>query len=112
MTTYSYPPFPNFGNGIASFLISLLEWLLEVPLIAFANFLTGIAGAITNSSESSAGTIIGFIGQTWANSVASFKQFGILAPILASAIWGVSILILIFFIFKAVQLGVRETEED
>ena len=112
MATYTYPPFPTFGSGIGEFFINLMEWVIEVPLIAFANFLTGIAGAATNSSESSTGAIIGFIGQTWANSVASFQQFGILAPILASTIWGVSVVILIFFIFKAAQLGIRETEED
>ena len=112
MATYSYPPFPTFGNGIGGFFIALLEWLIEVPFVALANFIAGVTGAVTNGTESSAGTIIGFIGDTWANSVNSFQQFGIAAPILASLVWGVSILILIFFIFKAVQLSLRETEED
>ena len=112
MAAYSYPAFPTFGSGIGAFFIALLEWLIEVPMIAIANFVAGVSGAVTNGTEASAGTIIGFIGDTWANSVNSFQQFGIAAPILASLVWGVSILILIFFIFKAVQLGVRETEED
>lgn len=112
MPTYSYPPFPSTGGGITNFIIALLEWIIEVPLVAFANFIAGIGGAITTGSESSATSITGFIGQTWANSVLAFKPYGIIAPILAALIWGAAIVVLVFFIFKAVQLGVRETEED
>ena len=109
---YSYPPFPNFSNGITTFIIQLFEWFIEVPLIAAANFFGGISDSITNSAETSSSSIIGFIGTTWDNSINSFKSLGIFAPIVASVIWGASILILIFFIFKALQLGIRETEED
>ena len=112
MPTYSYPPFPSTGGAITNFAIALLEWIIEVPLVALANFITGIGGAVTTGSESSATKITGFIGQTWANSVLAFEPYGIIAPLLAALIWGAAIVVLVFFIFKAVQLGIRETEED
>jgi len=109
---YKYPKFPTLGSHPATFLLQLFKWILEVPLVAIANFLRGIAGAATSGSESSVSQVAGFIGTTWANSLSSFKSLGALAPIFASLIWGAGILILIFFVFKAVQLAMRETEED
>ena len=109
---YSYPNFPNLSKGITTFIIQLFEWFIEVPLIALANFIGGMAGSATAGSENSVNVIFGFIGSTWSQSVASFKQFGVFAPLIASLIWGASIMVLIFFIFKAIQLATRETEED
>ena len=109
---YSYPPFPQFNNSLTTYIISILEWIFEIPLIAAANFFGGISDSITNSTETTSASVIGFIGTTWDNSVNSFKSLGIFAPVVASIIWGGSIVILIFFISKALQLGIRETEED
>jgi len=111
MGTYVYPPFPSSTDPV-TFIVGLIEWILEVPLVAIANFVSGIAGAVTTAGEVNATQIVGFIGQTWNNSVASFQPFGIFAPIVASMIWGAGIVVIIFFIFKAIQLMVRETEEE
>lgn len=112
MGYYSYPPFPTFSGGVSGFVIALLEWAIELPLIALANFFVGIAGAGTTSSESTVTEIGGFIGQIWKQSIDSFTAYGVLAPILAAVIWGVAIVILIFFLFKAWQVGSHELEGD
>lgn len=109
---YAYPPFPSTSSGIVAFLIGLVEWVIEVPLIALANFILSITGAASTAGANSTGAVLGFIGATWDNSIRSFSAFGVLAPIMAAAIWGIAFLILIFFVFKAIQLGIRETEED
>ena len=109
---YSYPPFPSFAGGIGGFIIGLLEWVIEIPLIAIANAFIGVSQSATAAGETDTSSIIGFIGQTWQNSIDSFKQFGVLAPILAALIWGVALLILVFFIFKIIQLGEHEVEES
>ena len=112
MATLSYPAFPSFNNSITKYIIAVIEWILEIPLIAIGKFVEGISGSITTSASTSSSSIIGFIGTTWDNSVSSFKALGIFAPVVASIIWGGSIVILIFFIAKAGQLAIRETEED
>ena len=109
---YSYPPFPSFSGGITGFIIGLLEWITEIPLIAAANFFIGISGSATTAGESDTSSIVGFIGQTWQNSIDSFKSFGVLAPILAALIWGIALLILVFFLFKILELGKHEVEES
>lgn len=109
---YAYPPFPSTSSGIVAFLVGLVEWVIEVPLIAIANFILSISGAASSAGANSTGAVFGFIASTWNNSIQAFSAFGVLAPILAALIWGIAFLILIFFIFKAIQLGIRETEED
>lgn len=111
MGYYTYPPFPTYTN-VTSFIIAMLEWIIELPLVALANFLRGIAGSATSGSESSITSITGFIGSVWKQSIASFQAFGVLAPILAAAIWGIAIVILIFFVFKAIQVSAHEMEGD
>ena len=110
--TYSYPPFPNTNNGITNWIIGLFEWIFEVPLVAIANLIAGIGTGFTTGAQTSADNVAGFVGTTFNNSLSAFQDFGVLAPIIASAIWGGAIIILLFFIFKAIQLGTREMEED
>lgn len=110
---YSYPAFPTYyGGSLGTFILQLLTWIISVPLIAAANFFISIIGSASAAGENSTSSVIGFIGATWNNSIQSFSSLGVFAPVIASLIWGLSVLILIFFIFKALQLGVRETEED
>lgn len=109
---YTYPPFPNLNSGIGTFLIQLIEWIIEVPLVAIANFVIGIESSAQTGASNSIGAVFGFIGVTWDNSVASFQQFGVLAPIIAGIIWGTALLILIFFVGKAIELTIREVEND
>lgn len=112
MGYYTYPPYPTWSGGVGNFVIAMLEWIIELPLVALANFLYGIAGSATTGSETSITSITGFIGSVWQQSIASFTEFGVLAPILAALIWGAAIVILIFFIFKAFQVGAHEMEGD
>ena len=112
---FTYPQFPSYNpyfDNIGSYIIQLLIWIISIPLIAIANFIASIGQSLSNAGSQSTDSVIGFITQTWNNSVSSFSSLGIFAPIIASLIWGISILILIFFLFKAVQLGIRETEDD
>jgi hypothetical protein len=110
---YSYPSFPTYyGGNLGTFLLQLLTWIISVPLIAAANFFISIIGSATTAGQNSTSSVIGFIGATWNNSLQAFSSLGIFAPVIASLIWGFSVLILIFFIFKAIQLGAHETEEN
>jgi len=111
MSVYTYPPFPT-STSITIFLVQLIEWIIEIPIIAIANFFTGIAGSMTSAGESDTSSVLGFIGKAWDGSLQAFSGLGIFAPIVASLVFGIGILILIFFVFKAIQLAVRETEED
>jgi transaldolase len=112
MGLYTYPKFPTTTNPV-DFIIELIEWIIGVPLIAIANFIRGIAAGITKGSSSSAKLISGFIGRVFSQSVDGFSYaFGPFGIVIASLIWGIAILILVFFIFKAIQLALHETEDD
>ena len=106
-----YPPFPQNGN-IARELVHILIWIFEIPIIAMAKGIIGISGNITNGLSSSAITIFSFPGQIFQQTVSAFKAYGVLAPIIAAVIWGISIIILVFMIFKAVQIGGDELTNE
>ena len=108
---YAYPNFPTY-TSVTQFVIALLEWIILVPLTAIANFIIAIAGGLQQGGQSSAVSISAFIGETWNNSIQSFSSLGVFAIVVASLMWGLALMILIFFIFKALQLAIRETEED
>jgi len=108
----SYPPFPSYNGNIGNYLLQLIFWFLSIPAIAIGNFIIGIAGGVTQGASSSAGSVTGFIGQVFKDSISGFSSFGPFAIVVASLVWGIAILVLIFFIFKAIQLAAHETEDD
>jgi hypothetical protein len=108
----SYPQFPTYTGSIPSFLLQIILWILEIPLIAIGNMIIGVSGSATNSLGTGVSTVISFPATIFRQSEASFRAYGVFAPIIVSLIWGVSIIILIFFIFKAVQIAGTEMTND
>lgn len=112
MTTFSYPPFPTYSGNIGDFLLNLILWFFSIPAVALGNFIAGIAGGITSGASSSSARVTGFIGFEFTKSEDAFTFAGPFAIILASIVWGIALLILIFFIFKAIQIAMHESEDD
>lgn len=113
----SYPPFPTYSGGVSasaigSYILHLMLWFVEVPLIGIANVFIGFFDGVSSGAGSSASSIIAFPGQIFQSTVQAFSALGIFAPIAAAAIWGAALVILVFFIFKAIQLAMAETTED
>ncbi len=113
MISYPNPPaMPSSPSGFGIFILQILFWLIEEVFIGIANVFIQIFGGLASGAGSSAQSVTGFIGATWNQSVQAFSAYGIFAPIIAAAIWGVAVVILIFFIFKAIQLAMAETTDD
>ena len=108
----TYPPFPSYNGNIAQTIIQLFLWFLEVPLIAITNAGIGIIGGAGSSASQSLGAILLFPGEIFKQTEASFSAYGIFAPIIASAIWGISIIILVFLVLKAVQIAGSELTNE
>lgn len=111
----NYPSFPTLtggANGIPYFIIEVIIWVIEIPIIAFANFLITVAGGAGTGASSSINTVLGFLGKVFQNSLSAFQGFGIFAPIVGAVVWGVALVAIVFFVFKAVQVATAETTED
>ena len=109
---FSYPAFPSYNGNVGTYLMDLIFWVLSIPLVAIGNFIAGIGAGVTSGASSSASSVLGFVGIEFVDSEHAFSFAGPFAIILASAVWGVAIIILIFFIFKAIQLAMDMTTED
>ena len=108
----SYPSFPTYSGGIGSYILSILLWFVEVPLIGIANVFIGFFNGLSSGAGSSADSILAFPGQIFHATVQAFSALGIFAPIAAALVWGIALVILIFFAFKAIQVALAETTED
>ena len=109
---FSYPAFPSYNGNVGTYLMDLIFWVVSIPLVAIGNFIAGIGAGVTSGASSSASSVLGFIGTEFVDSESSFSFAGPFAIVIASAVWGVAIIILIFFIFKGIQLALGMTTED
>ena len=113
----SYPTFPTIpanisASTIGTYVLQVIIWFIEIPLIGIANIFISAFGGIASGAGSSANSIIGFPGQIFHSTTQAFSALGIFAPIAAAVVWGIAIIILIFFVFKAIQVALEETTED
>ena len=107
--SFTYPTFPTLSSSnIGSSLVQLLIWIFSIPVVAIAKVIRDITSAIGTAAGQTAGTVINFPGKIFQQTEASFTSYGVLAPIIAAAIWGISIVLLIFFVIKAAQVGLNE----
>jgi len=107
-----YPPFPQWNGSITTFLMQMILWIIEIPLIAIMNVIIAVVSDIGNTLGSTGAEIIAFPATIFKESVASFSVFGVFAPVIASFIWGTSIIILVFFVFTALHIGESEMENE
>lgn len=113
----SYPSFPTYSGGtsalaIGGYILQIILWFIEIPLIGIANVFIAFFDGLSSGTGSSVNSIIGFPGQIFASTVQAFSALGIFAPIVAAIVWGAALVVLVFFIFKAIQLALDETTED
>ena len=107
----AYPPFPTHSS-ISNEIVALLLWIIETPIVIIANVFITAFTDLGQAMGSSADEIAAFPGQIFSQTVNSFKAYGIFAPIIAAAIWGIAILILVFFVFKIVQVSGDEITNE
>jgi hypothetical protein len=107
----AYPPFPTHSS-ISNEIVALLLWIIETPIVIIANVFITAFTDLGQAMGSSADEIAAFPGQIFSQTVNSFKAYGIFAPIIAAAIWGVAILILVFFVFKIIQVSGDEITNE
>ena len=105
---FSYPNFPVYNGSISQMIISLFLWFIELPLIVIGNIIITIGGSVANSAGSTASSVISFPGAIFQQTESSFSAYGVFAPVIASVIWGTSIIILSFMVIKAVQISADE----
>lgn len=108
----SYPPFPNLNGTLQQNIMSLIMWVFETIITAFVIGTQTIATDIYSSVGGTISSIVEFPAKIFDQTESAFSGYGILAPILASLVWGVSIIILVFLLLKASQIGASEITNE
>lgn len=102
----SFPAFPTYtsSGGFTAFIIQFFIWLVRVCLFPFEYIAYGIADGFYIGFSGLITSLFGMASSTYSDTVAAFSSFGVLAPIIASFVLGLSIVILIFFAFVVVKM--------
>ncbi len=100
----SFPSIPSYSGSISGWLKSFLVFLGEVVLYPFEYIIYAIGSGVGSGLQGLFSSLFDMASSTYTSSEKSFSFAGPLAPILVSAVWGVSFIIIIFFILMAIHL--------
>ena len=111
----SFPNLPTYSGSISSFVENFLIYLGEIILYPFEYVIYAIGSGIGQGLGNLFSSLFGMASTTYTSSVKSFGFAGPLAPILVSIVWGISLVIIIFFILMAIHLiwgGIQDDTGD
>lgn len=115
--TVTFPTFPVYGTGAGqytgtSFIIQLFIFILQAIAYPFENIFEGIGNGIGTGFQTMFSGLFGMASAVYTNSENAFTWAGPFAPLLVSIVWGISFVILIFFILFAFHMVVQDFQED
>ena len=111
----SFPSFPSWDgnvNDLPVFVILVIIWVLEVPLIAVYDILVNIALSIISGADNTFTQMFGFMGTIFQDTQTQFAMLGIFAPVAAAAVWGAAALIFVYFFMWIVGMFIDQSEKD
>lgn len=80
--------------------------------MAFGNLLVGIFGGFTTGASSSASSVGGFIGTAFSDTENSLAPLGVFAIPVAAIVWGLGLVILVYFIMFIIGIVISQGERD
>lgn len=108
----SFPSLPSYTGSISGWLEAFLVFLGEVIIYPFEYIIYAIGSGIGQGMGNLFSSLFDMASSTYTSSERSFAFAGPLAPILVTIVWGVSFIIIIFFILMAVHLIWGDVQDD
>ncbi len=108
----SFPTLPSYSGSISGWLKAFLVFLGEVILYPFEYVIYAIGSGIGQGLSNLFSSLFDMASSTYSSSEKSFAFAGPAAPILVSIVWGISLVIIIFFILMAIHLIWGDIQDD
>ena len=100
----SFPTLPTYSGSISGWLKAFLIFLGELILYPFEYVIYAIGSGVGTGLQGLFTSLFSMASSTYSSSEKSFSFAGPLAPILVTVVWGISFIIIIFFILMAIHL--------
>ena len=110
--TFPSPPTLGSGESITTFILQFLLWVIEIPVYGLVIVLETIFLAISNAVGSSIGGLFSILTGSFTETVQALSGFGIFASIIAAIIWGIALIIILWFANLAFHVFVTDAEEE
>ena len=108
----SFPTMPQYTGNVDSYIEAFLIFLGEVVAYPFEAILYAIGSGLGSGISNLFTSLFGMAATTYTNSEKDFAFAGPLAPVLVSIVWGISLVIVIFFILMAIHLIWGDIQDD
>ena len=108
----SFPSMPTYNGNVDSYIEAFLIFIGQVIAYPFEALIYAIGSGLGTGISNLFTSLFGMASTTYNNSVNSFKFAGPLAPILVSVVWGISLVIIIFFVLMAIHLIWGDVQDD
>ncbi len=110
-----FPGIPTWSGStsdLPTYIVQLILWALEVPLIALYDLLVSPLVSFVDGADTSGFSIGAYVGTAFTDTSAALRPFGVLAVPIAVFVWGVAIVLLAYFIMFAIGIVIRQGEKD
>ena len=110
--TFPSPPTLGSGESITTFILQFLLWVIEIPVYGLVIVLETIFLAISNAVGSSIWGLFSILTGSFTETVQALSGFGIFASIIAAFIWGLALIIILWFANLAFHMFETDAEEE
>ena len=97
---------------MSSYIKALFVYIIEVILYPFEYVVYGIGSGLGSGLQGLFYGLFSMVETTYKSTVNAFGTFGVLAPVIATFVWGVSLVIIVFFILMALHLVWQSVADD
>lgn len=110
--TITFPSMPKYKGNINSWIMGFLIYIGQLIMYPIEYIIYAIGSGIGSGLSQMFSSLFAMASNTYKQSVNAFTWAGPAAPIIVSIVWGISFVIVIFFIMMGVHEMVQSGEDD
>ena len=110
--TLTFPTIPKYNGNIDTWIMSFLVFIGKLIFYPIEYIIYAIGSGIGAGLSQMFTSLFAMTSNTYKQSINAFAFAGPLAPILVTIVWGISFVIIIFFIMMGIHEMIQSGEED
>lgn len=110
--TIAFPTMPKYNGNIDTWIMAFLIFIGKLVFYPIEYIIYALGSGIGAGLSQMFSSLFLMASNTYKDSINAFRFAGPLAPILVTIVWGISFVIIIFFIMMAVHEIIQSGEDD
>lgn len=110
--TIAFPSMPKYKGNIDTWIMAFLIFIGKLIFYPIEYIIYALGSGIGAGLSQMFSSLFLMASNTYKDSINAFAFAGPLAPILVTLVWGISFVIIVFFIMMAVHEIIQSGEDD